>query len=245
MNSGRSAWSGTQPDERQHLRAHGDEPRARDPGRLPRFTKRVAERRKRILEPQLLEGLVTLSLSKHIITLSLSKHIVTLSLSKGRVLDHRALRPTGFAGVPAKAGSVRAFLGGFAAAIIVVVLLVFGAIETGAVPARADGGLLPGEHWAANTSLNATIEREAPKPPYPAYATNADITDGARLYVQNCSVCHGTAHTTANAIARGLGVRPPQFAKHDVNDDPESETYWKIAHGIRFTGHARVRAHDE
>jgi mono/diheme cytochrome c family protein len=131
---------------------------------------------------------------------------------------------------------VRAFLGGFAAAIIVVVLLVFGAIETGAIPARADGGLLPGEKWAARTSLNATIEREAPKPPYPAYATDADLSDGARLYVQNCAVCHGTAHTGANAIARGLGVRPPQFAKHDVSDDPESETYWKIAHGIRFTG---------
>ena len=139
-------------------------------------------------------------------------------------------------GVPAKGENVRAFLGGFVAAIIVVVLLGIGAVETGAIPARADGGPLPGERWMARTSLNAAIEREAPKPPFPAYATNADLTDGARLYVQNCAVCHGTAHTTATAIARGLGVRPPQFAKHDVNDDPESETYWKIAHGIRFTG---------
>jgi hypothetical protein len=33
-----------------------------------------------------------------------------------------------------------------------------------------------------------------------------------------------------------LGVRAPQFNKHDVMDDPEGVTYWKIEHGIRFTG---------
>ncbi|MBV9699826.1 MAG: hypothetical protein JO078_06855, partial [Candidatus Eremiobacteraeota bacterium] len=43
-------------------------------------------------------------------------------------------------------------------------------------------------------------------------------------------------NTTPNAIARGLGVRAPQFNKNDVMDDPEGQTYWKIEHGIRFTG---------
>ena len=109
------------------------------------------------------------------------------------------------------------------------------------VPARADGPLMPGEKWASKTSLAATIRREAPQPPYPYTQTDADIAQGARLYVQNCAVCHGTAHSTPNAIARGMGVRPPQFTKHGVDDDPEGETYWKIEHGIRFTGDARVR----
>jgi thiosulfate dehydrogenase len=132
---------------------------------------------------------------------------------------------------------MRGFLGGFVAALIVLAVIGVTAVMTGNVPARADGALLPGEKWAAHTSLNATIHREAPQPPYPyGPPTDVDVATGAKLYVQNCAACHGTAHTTPNAIARGLGVQPPQFNKHGVDDDPEGETYWKIEHGIRFTG---------
>lgn len=131
---------------------------------------------------------------------------------------------------------MRSFVGGFAAAVVLLALVVFGAVETGAVPARADGPLMPGENWMAHTSLKAAIDREAPKPPYPFTQTDADIATGAKLYVQNCAVCHGTASSTPTSVARGLGVRAPQFNKHDVMDDPEGETYWKVEHGIRFTG---------
>ncbi|HTD37587.1 MAG TPA: cytochrome c [Candidatus Limnocylindrales bacterium] len=132
---------------------------------------------------------------------------------------------------------MRGFVGGIVAALVIVVVVVLAAIQFGLVPARADGPLMPGERWAAKTSLKAAIEREAPKPPYPySPPSDADVAQGAKLYVQNCAVCHGTANSTPDSIARGLGVRPPQFNKNDVMDDPEGETYWKIEHGIRFTG---------
>lgn len=126
------------------------------------------------------------------------------------------------------------FLTGFVAAVLLAVVVGVAAVETGAVPANADRGLLPGERWAANTSLHATMRRDANIAP-PFTATPADLESGARLYVQNCAVCHGTAHSTPTALARGFYVAAPQFQKHDVTDDPVGETYWKIAHGVAWT----------
>lgn len=131
---------------------------------------------------------------------------------------------------------MRPFLLGMFVALAAVGIVVFGIVQTGAVPARQD--IRPGklETWMAHTSLKATIEREAPRPPYPFNPpSDQDFADAAVLYVQNCAVCHGTAHSTPTAIARGFAVRAPQFGKHGVEDDPEGETYWKIAHGIRMT----------
>lgn len=137
----------------------------------------------------------------------------------------------------AKISHMRGFIVGFIAALVVLALAGFVAIKTGMVPARADAPPMPGERWAARTALNAAIKREEPQPPYPYTQTDADIARGATLYVQNCAVCHGTAKSTPNSIGRGLGpVRPPQFNKNDVSDDPEGETYWKVEHGIRYTG---------
>jgi len=131
---------------------------------------------------------------------------------------------------------MRAFLLGFVVAIALIALAAFGAVQTGAMPARGD--VAPGamERWAAHTSLNATLEREAPKPPYPfGPPSEADFTAGATVYAQHCTICHGSANGTPSAVARGFAVIAPQFKRHGVADDPEGETYWKIDHGIRFT----------
>src|SRR5580658_2730441 len=100
---------------------------------------------------------------------------------------------------------MRAFVGGFAAALILVVAATLAAVLTGIVPARNDVRPGPMEKWAANTSLQASMRREMPQPPYPfGPPTEADFVQGATLYVQNCAVCHGTAHGTPTAIAQGL-----------------------------------------
>jgi thiosulfate dehydrogenase len=129
---------------------------------------------------------------------------------------------------------------GFITGIIVTLAcLLAGAyifVKLGALPAGQDS--TPGklEMWAAKTSLAATISRGTKGLTSSLQPTEANLTAGASLYVTHCQVCHGGPDAKTSAIAKGLTPNPPQLAKDGVEDDPEGTTYWKIAHGIRFTG---------
>jgi mono/diheme cytochrome c family protein len=132
---------------------------------------------------------------------------------------------------------MRGYLGGVATVIVVLVVGGLATVWFGWMPAGADTSYFPMERWAAKHSLDTTIAREEPQPPYPyGPVTDAVIAAGAKGYMANCAVCHGSAGSDESNIAQGLYVPAPQFTKHGVDDDPAGETYWKIENGIRFTG---------
>lgn len=133
---------------------------------------------------------------------------------------------------------IKAFLAGVVVTILAAGVAFYVIITTGSVPASADSGPLPLEHWAARTSLRATLASEAPKGPNPVALTDANLIAGIQLFGEHCAICHGTAagNASASPAARGEYPRPPQLATDGVEDDPEGWTYWKIAHGIRWTG---------
>lgn len=111
-------------------------------------------------------------------------------------------------------------------------------VRSGLIPANADAE--PGrlETWIADTSLDATLSREAPTGQNPVELTEQNLTNGVHLFAQNCAVCHGSAKGPASPspIAKGLYQKPPQFATDGVEEDPEGVSFWKIKHGIRLTG---------
>ena len=132
---------------------------------------------------------------------------------------------------------------GFILGIVVTILVGAGVgyalIRTGTVPAAARNGQpLFLEHWAARTSLRATLAREAPKGPNPVPLTDANLIDGIGLFQKHCAICHGTAagNKAASPVAQGEYPSPPQMASEGVEDDPEGWTFWKIDNGIRWTG---------
>jgi thiosulfate dehydrogenase len=131
----------------------------------------------------------------------------------------------------------RGFLFGIVATIIAAVVCGYLAVSRGLIPANADTN--PGwlESWAAGTSLDATLQREA-QGSNPIAMTDDNLVAGVKLYGQYCAACHGTAKGDAGAspVAKGMYPRPPQFATDGVEDDPESFSFWKIKHGIRWTG---------
>jgi thiosulfate dehydrogenase len=130
------------------------------------------------------------------------------------------------------------FVAGVVAAVFVALIGGYIILQSGLVPANADAEPGPLETWAAQTSLHATLAREAPKGPNPVALTDENLISGVDLYGQHCAICHGTAKGDASAspVAKGLYPRPPQLATDGVEDDPEGVSFWKITHGIRWTG---------
>ncbi|MBW4049296.1 MAG: cytochrome c [Proteobacteria bacterium] len=133
---------------------------------------------------------------------------------------------------------LKGIVAGVILAAAIALLGAFLLVRSGFIPANADAkpGVL--EKWIAGTSLDATLKREAPKGPNPVAMNDQNLLDGVRLFAQNCAVCHGSAQGAASLspIAKGEYPKPPQFATHGVEDDPEGVSFWKIKHGIRLTG---------
>lgn len=129
-------------------------------------------------------------------------------------------------------GIVIGVLGTGIAALAVACTLVL----TGRVPANADARPSALERWAAMTSLHATLAHEAPRGPDPLPATPDNLEAGIRIYAHDCVGCHGAADGRPSPVAKGLYQPPPQLAKHGVEDDPPGYTFWKVEHGIRWTG---------
>ncbi|HLZ04343.1 MAG TPA: cytochrome c [Bradyrhizobium sp.] len=132
----------------------------------------------------------------------------------------------------------RGFILGIIVAVVVGCGVIYFGLTNGAIPPNADAKPSPLERWAAGTSLQATLERDAPKGANPVAATDDNLKAGVQLYARHCTGCHGTAagDSSATPIAKGENPKPPQLASEGVEDDPEGWTFWKIKHGIRWTG---------
>jgi len=131
----------------------------------------------------------------------------------------------------------RAFVFGVLATIVIALVGGYFVLRNGIIPANADA--TPGwlETWAAGTSLDATLSREA-QGTNPVTLTDENLIAAIKLYGQHCAICHGTAKGDASAtpIAKGEYPAPPQLATNGVEDDPEGYSFWIIKHGIRWTG---------
>ncbi|HXA00237.1 MAG TPA: c-type cytochrome [Candidatus Dormibacteraeota bacterium] len=124
--------------------------------------------------------------------------------------------------------------------IILGVLLVAGGLffyfATGRAPVAVTAPEMPFEHRMAHMALDAYLKKlPHPSPQVPADEKN--LLAGAKIYKENCAVCHGLPGQPPTAIADGMAPRPPQLFKGTgVTDDEEWESYWKVEGGIRMTG---------
>lgn len=130
---------------------------------------------------------------------------------------------------------MRNFWLGFGIAIVVVFLAGFLFIRFGLIDPRADIPVSSLEEKIAMPSLDAAVDRRAPKVQNPVHPTDANLMAGMKIYQLNCASCHGDIHTPHGMFADALYPRPPQFVD-DAPDMPEYQNFYIIQHGIRLSG---------
>jgi thiosulfate dehydrogenase len=109
-------------------------------------------------------------------------------------------------------------------------------IVSGAMPVSTKSHPLPFEKFIARKALHAAMKGDIDKSS-PLEANEANFLQGAKVYQNQCAICHGLPDQHKTHIAQGLFPSPPQLFDGDgVTDDPVGETYWKVKNGIRLTG---------
>lgn len=108
--------------------------------------------------------------------------------------------------------------------------------SSGMAPAATADPPMPFEKKLASMALDAHIEKQHVGNS-PLAADEPNFLAGAGVYKQNCASCHGLPNQPPTDYATTMYPKPPQlFRGKGVTDDPVSESYWKIANGIRLTG---------
>src|SRR5258708_21839451 len=106
----------------------------------------------------------------------------------------------------------------------------------GMAPVPTDDPPMPFEKKMASKALNAHIDKQnIATPPVPADEPNR--VAGAKVYKEQCAVCHGTPDQPSPALASNMFPHATLIFKgKGVTDDPPTESYWKAANGIRLSG---------
>jgi thiosulfate dehydrogenase len=129
----------------------------------------------------------------------------------------------------------------FLLGVVAVAGSLFLYLKFGPLPVAVADQPFPFEKQVVKLPLNARIEREPKTAPF---GTSEDVFEsGAHIYRAQCADCHGIPDHDVPFAKHMYPSAPQLWKKHGkdnlvvgVSDDEASETYWKVANGIRLTG---------
>lgn len=131
---------------------------------------------------------------------------------------------------------LKGFVLGIVAGVLAIAAGVYFYFATGRAPVATAASPMPFEKKFASIGLHAYLAR-LPHPDSPVTADEGNLAAGAKIYVENCAVCHGLPGQPPTAIAAGMFPKPPELLHgKGVTDDDAWETYWKVKSGIRMSG---------
>jgi len=131
-------------------------------------------------------------------------------------------------------------LKGLILGVLLAMLLIAGGtyfyFASGHAPVATSASPIPFEKALASVGLHAYLDK-LPHPAPQVAADEANLISGAKVYKEQCAVCHGLPDKPKSAIQMGMYPAPPQlFQGMGVTDDDAWESYWKVENGIRMSG---------
>lgn len=119
--------------------------------------------------------------------------------------------------------------------LFVLVVGCFLYLRLGWAEVRADLPPSSVESYVMRAAVHASVLREAPEQPNPVQPTNENLIAGARMFISNCSGCHGSPLRPHEDLSSSLFPPIPQLARVGT-DLSEAQVFWVAKHGIRRSG---------
>jgi mono/diheme cytochrome c family protein len=130
---------------------------------------------------------------------------------------------------------VKMFFVGFLSGMAVLVVGILGYLRLGFAEVRGDIGPPAWERSLMYSAVHASVRRRAPEIPNAVQSTDENLIAGGKLYLNNCSGCHGTPGKPSQDDGDSLYPPVPQLAKVGT-EYSEAQIFWIAKHGIRRTG---------
>jgi mono/diheme cytochrome c family protein len=130
---------------------------------------------------------------------------------------------------------MRKFILGVIVTLLVLILGGLGMAMLGFFPTAANVEPPHFESHLMMGSVDASMERHAPRVTSPLTPTDQNLEDGMKLYTMNCALCHGGLDRKPSPLATSFYPPPPNLIS-DPPDDPEWHIFYTIRTGVRYTG---------
>jgi mono/diheme cytochrome c family protein len=127
------------------------------------------------------------------------------------------------------------FILGVIITLLVLILCALGFAMLGFFPTPANVPPPRWEHRLANSAVDASMEKHAPRLTNPIPPNDQNLEEGMKLYSMNCALCHGDLDRKPASLANSFYPPAPNLVS-DPPDDPEWHLYYTIRTGVRYTG---------
>jgi thiosulfate dehydrogenase len=127
------------------------------------------------------------------------------------------------------------FFGGIIFTLAVIGIGGYFMLHAGMINIVADQTPSKLERRMAGTALDASVEKRSASLKNPLEPTDAVLTEGMHIYLQNCAGCHGSPKETDSKFGSSFNPHAPQFMKR-APDMPDNQNFYIAKHGVRLTG---------